>query len=84
MLSRLLEAHETIITKVRALLIGGLPFDEEILMWWNFVARTRAEITEAYQDWDAAEAGTDRFGPVASSLPRIPVSAPPWSGGSAS
>ena len=29
----------------RALLIGGPPFPETILMWWNFVARKPEEIT---------------------------------------
>jgi quercetin 2,3-dioxygenase len=45
-------------------------------MWWNFVARTRDEITDAYRAW---QAGDDRFGPVASPLPRITVGPPPWS-----
>jgi len=36
----------------RVLLIGGLPFSEEILMWWNFVARTPAEISKAREDWE--------------------------------
>lgn len=59
----------------RALLIGGRPFGEEILMWWNFVARTRDEIDEAYRDWDAH---SDRFGDVASDLARIPAPVPVW------
>jgi redox-sensitive bicupin YhaK (pirin superfamily) len=61
----------------RALLFGGIPFDEPILMWWNFVARTQAEVTAAYQDWAAAR---ERFGPVASTLRRIEVGPPPWTG----
>ena len=60
----------------RAVLIGGAPFTEAILMWWNFVARTRAEITDAHRAWTAADA---RFAPVASALPRIEVDPPPWS-----
>ncbi len=36
----------------RALLLGGLPFDDEVLMWCNFVARTRAEIIEAHRRLD--------------------------------
>lgn len=44
----------------RILLIGGPPFPERILMWWNFVARTQEEIAQARADW---EAGT-RFGEV--------------------
>lgn len=37
----------------RLLLIGGLPFPETILMWWNFVARTPEEIAQARADWEA-------------------------------
>jgi hypothetical protein len=59
----------------RAVLLGGEPWDEPILMWWNFVARSRGEIEAAYRDW---RDDTGRFGPVASPLPRIPASAPYW------
>ena len=59
----------------RALLIGGVPFDEPILMWWNFVARSRDEISAAYRQWTG---GDDRFGRVSSHLARIPVGPPPW------
>lgn len=38
-------------TGARVLLIGGAPFGEPILMWWNFVARTPEEIREAREDW---------------------------------
>jgi redox-sensitive bicupin YhaK (pirin superfamily) len=44
----------------RVLLIGGPPFPETILMWWNFVARTPEEITNARSDWEAQR----RFGEV--------------------
>lgn len=44
----------------RLLLIGGPPFPETILMWWNFVARTPEEIAQARADWEAHE----RFGEV--------------------
>jgi hypothetical protein len=37
----------------RVLLIGGPPFPETILMWWNFVARTPEEIAQARADWEA-------------------------------
>ncbi len=62
--------------RTRALLLGGVPFDEPVLMWWNFVARTREEITDAQRDWAAG--GVDRFGHVASHLPRFEVGPPPW------
>lgn len=35
----------------RLLLLGGEPFAEEIVMWWNFVARTGDEIAEARSRW---------------------------------
>jgi redox-sensitive bicupin YhaK (pirin superfamily) len=44
----------------RLLLIGGEPFSESILMWWNFVARTSEEIALARDDWQAGR----RFGEV--------------------
>jgi quercetin 2,3-dioxygenase len=44
----------------RVLLIGGPPFPETILMWWNFVARTPEEIAQARADWESRE----RFGDV--------------------
>ncbi|MCI0354323.1 MAG: pirin family protein [Acidobacteria bacterium] len=37
----------------RLLLIGGEPFTEEILLWWNFVARTPQEMLKATEDWNA-------------------------------
>lgn len=36
----------------RLLLLGGPPFEEPLLMWWNFVARTPDEIREARADWE--------------------------------
>jgi quercetin 2,3-dioxygenase len=59
----------------RALLIGGVPFDERLFMWWNFVARTQEEITEAWRAWAS---GDQRFGRVDSPFARIDVSPPPW------
>lgn len=44
----------------RVLLIGGPPFPETILMWWNFVARTPEEIAQAHADWEEHR----RFGEV--------------------
>ena len=59
----------------QVLLIGGAPFDEQVLMWWNYVARSRPEIIEAHEQWSA---GADRFGRVRSPLPRIDTAGPPW------
>lgn len=59
----------------RAMLIGGIPFAEELVMWWNFVARTRDEVADAYRAWVT---GSDRFATVRSPLPRVDVGPPPW------
>jgi hypothetical protein len=37
----------------QALLIGGTPFEEELVMWWNFVGRSHDEIVQAREDWEA-------------------------------
>ena len=58
----------------RVLLLGGQPFDE-ILMWWNFVARSHDEVEAAYRDWISH---SDRLGKVASDLPWIPAPRPAW------
>jgi redox-sensitive bicupin YhaK (pirin superfamily) len=36
----------------RALLLGGVPFEERIVMWWNFVARDNDEIVDARSAWN--------------------------------
>ena len=59
----------------RVLLLGGEPFAEPILMWWNFVARSRAEFDAAYHQW---ESGDPRFGRLRSPLARIPAPPPFW------
>jgi redox-sensitive bicupin YhaK (pirin superfamily) len=54
----------------RVLLIGGEPFTDPILMWWNFVGSTHHEIAEAREDWIQHR----RFGEVAAYRgPRIPA-----------
>lgn len=42
-------------------LLGGEPFEQDLVMWWNFAARSHEEIAQAREDW---EAGSDRFGHV--------------------
>jgi redox-sensitive bicupin YhaK (pirin superfamily) len=58
--TRRTQASFTSIEGARVLLIGGPPFPETILMWWNFVARTPDEIRAARTDWERHE----RFGEV--------------------
>jgi redox-sensitive bicupin YhaK (pirin superfamily) len=56
--------HELRVTApqhARALLLGGAPFDERIVMWWNFVARSNEEIVAAREEWTSGSA----FGDVA-------------------
>ncbi len=46
-------------TDSRMLLLGGEPFAEKIVMWWNFVARTTEEVVAARQAWvDGSRFGT--------------------------
>jgi quercetin 2,3-dioxygenase len=59
----------------RVLLLGGEPFTDPIVMWWNFVGRSRHELAQAYDEWQAA---SERFGPVRSPLDRIPAPRPTW------
>jgi len=60
----------------RLMLLGGEPLGDRVMMWWNFVARTQEEITEAWRDWDTSN--DVRFGPVPSDLDRIEAPRPPW------
>jgi redox-sensitive bicupin YhaK (pirin superfamily) len=45
----------------RLLLLGGTPFEEEIVMWWNFIGRSHEDIARAREDWERA---SERFGTV--------------------
>jgi redox-sensitive bicupin YhaK (pirin superfamily) len=44
----------------RLFLLGGEPFEEPLVMWWNFVGRSHEEIVRAREDWMAGR----RFGAV--------------------
>jgi quercetin 2,3-dioxygenase len=45
----------------RVLLLGGTPFTEELVMWWNFVGRSHDDIVSYRQLWQDAD---ERFGAV--------------------
>jgi hypothetical protein len=45
----------------RLILLGGPPFGEQIVMWWNFVARSHEEIVAFRDDWQNE---SDRFGRI--------------------
>ena len=50
------------------LLVGGEPFAEDVLLWWNFVARTPQDMAQATDDWNHGE----RFGVMpGTGLPRL-------------
>ncbi|MEV2239755.1 pirin family protein [Micromonospora sp. NPDC049891] len=55
----------------RLMLLGGTPFEEPLVMWWNFVGRDHEEIVAAREDWMAGR----RFGVVADD-PDPPLPAP--------
>jgi len=44
------------------LLLGGEPFTEPLVMWWNFIGRDHDEIVAAREEWEAQRGG--RFGSV--------------------
>ena len=45
----------------RVVLLGGPPFPEELVMWWNFVGRSHGDIVAYRESWEAQH---DRFGRV--------------------
>ncbi|MDX6351894.1 MAG: quercetin 2,3-dioxygenase [Streptomyces sp.] len=60
------------------LLLGGEPFDEKIVMWWNFIGRSHEDVAQARSDWMTGS----RFGEVvgydgaplpAPELPPVPL-----------
>lgn len=70
----------------RLMLLGGTPFGEPIVMWWNFIGRSHEEVVAARQAWQdqvVAEGGVvadgqsvrpGRFGVVAGEdLPPLPA-----------
>ncbi|HEY5783693.1 MAG TPA: pirin family protein [Microlunatus sp.] len=68
----------------RVLLLGGQPFAEEIVMWWNFIGRTHEEVAAFREQWEHRDQdpGTERFPPVitrdervmeAPAMPTVPL-----------
>jgi redox-sensitive bicupin YhaK (pirin superfamily) len=45
----------------RVLLLGGPPFPEQLVMWWNFVGRSHEDIASYRQMWESRDV---RFGAV--------------------
>jgi redox-sensitive bicupin YhaK (pirin superfamily) len=61
----------------RVLLLGGPPFGEQLVMWWNFVGRSHDEIVRYRQLWQDQD---ERFGAV-SGYPGARLPAPPLPNG---
>jgi hypothetical protein len=70
----------------RIVLLGGPPFGEQIVMWWNFVGRDHDEIARYREEWqaqitrdgevvgDSQDVADGRFGIVLGDhLPPIPA-----------
>jgi quercetin 2,3-dioxygenase len=57
----------------RVMVLGGEPFEEELVMWWNFVGRSHQEIVDNRAAWERRE---DRFPPVVYRGERV-MEAPP-------
>ena len=60
----------------RLLLLGGEPFTEPLLMWWNFVGRTHEDVARARADWAAVPTG-GRYGTVPGGEAPLPAPALP-------
>jgi redox-sensitive bicupin YhaK (pirin superfamily) len=57
----------------RVVLLGGTPFPEQLVMWWNFVGRSHEDIATYRQLWEEHD---DRFGAVdgyRGAVPRLPA-----------
>ena len=63
---------------VRLILLGGPPFGEQIVMWWNFIGREHEEVVGYRAQWEAllAEGDRERFD-LPEDDPREALHAPP-------
>ncbi|MGN6132808.1 MAG: pirin family protein [Nocardioidaceae bacterium] len=54
-------AEETVL-----LLLGGAPFEEQIVMWWNFIGRSHEELVAQREAWNGTGLGFEppRYGVV--------------------
>jgi len=61
----------------RLFLLGGEPFADELVMWWNFVGRSHEDIVLFRDEWQRE---SDRFGRI-EGYPGQRLPAPPLPGG---
>ena len=60
----------------RLAVVGGRAFEEPMLMWWNFVARSKQELSAACSEWNRAD---PKFGEVTGyDGDRLHAPKPPW------
>jgi redox-sensitive bicupin YhaK (pirin superfamily) len=45
----------------KIVLLGGAPFQEEIVMWWNFIGRSHEEIVKMRSDWNSYDGRFPNF-----------------------
>ena len=57
----------------RVIMLGGQPFDEEIVMWWNFIGRSHEDIVEFRTAWETRD---PRFPAIVSRAEKV-MEAPP-------
>lgn len=57
------EVEVSTTTGARLLVLGGPPFGERIVMWWNFIGRDHDEVVAYRAQWEALleQEGDDRF-----------------------
>ncbi len=78
--SATLKLHNTGAAPARVLLLGGTPFTDELVMWWNFVGRSHEDIVNYRELWESHD---ERFGDVVGyggSPQRLPAPPLPTSG----
>lgn len=66
---------------VRGLLLGGVPFEEQIVMWWNFIGRSHDDIERYRSHWqrdnvEGHQVG-GRFGTIDDATEPLPAPAMP-------
>lgn len=59
----------------RLLLLGGEPYPDDLVMWWNFIGRTHEDVVAAREDWESE--GQTRFGAVPGHRAGERIPAPP-------
>ena len=73
------ESHELAATEeTRLLVLGGPPFGERIVMWWNFIGREHEEVVAYRAEWEAMlETGPNSRFDLPADDPLDPLHSPP-------